>query len=112
MSFHLDEELAAPVRDLPHRHRLAGERVEARDLHLSASLEARIVRRQRLGGRLAEQPYRFTIRGVDPQRARVSLYDPLTGEFGAAAVTGRGAGGISVELGLTDVPRLLFIDVT
>lgn len=59
---------------------------------------------------LGTEPFRLTIRGVDPGRAGVSLYDPLSGRFAAAAVTGRDASAIVVELGLTDAPRLLFID--
>jgi hypothetical protein len=61
---------------------------------------------------LGEEPYRLTIRGFDPKRVRVSLYDPLTGRFAAAAVTGREGGGMTVELDLSDSPRLLFLDVT
>ena len=59
---------------------------------------------------LGAESFRLTIRGVDPGRAAVSLYDPLSGRFAAAAVTGRDASAIVVELGLTDAPRLLFID--
>jgi len=61
---------------------------------------------------LGEEPYRLMIGGVDPKRARVSLYDPLAGRFAAAAVTGREGGGVTVELDLSDSPRLLFLDVT
>lgn len=59
---------------------------------------------------LVEEPFRLTIQGVDPQRSRVSLYDPLTGAFRPAAITERGKAGIRVEVGLNDSPRLLFIE--
>ncbi len=59
---------------------------------------------------LPNEPFRITIAGVDGVHARVSLYDPLSGEFAPVRVAGRQASKVVVDIDATDSPRMLFID--
>lgn len=58
---------------------------------------------------LPEEPYRLTVAGVDARRARVSLYDPLTGRLAPARATATEGGRLEIELLLTDSPRILVL---
>jgi hypothetical protein len=59
---------------------------------------------------LAPETFRLRIGGVDADRTRVSLYDPLTDESAPASIVERSDDEVVVELSLTDAPRLLQVD--
>jgi hypothetical protein len=56
------------------------------------------------------QRYRITLRGVDGRKATVTCYDPLTDTSPAITVDGRSGGQLSIDVELTDAPRLLEVD--
>jgi hypothetical protein len=55
------------------------------------------------------EQFRLTIGGVDGARARVKLFDPLTGAHPQARIIARDGDKIVVQLPATDSPRLLTI---
>lgn len=56
---------------------------------------------------LPQEVYRFTLSGVNPATASASATDPLTGSSVPVKITGRGSNSISLEIPLTDYPRML-----
>ena len=56
---------------------------------------------------LPQEVFRFTVSGVDPATASASATDPLTGNSIPVKITGRGADSVSLEIPLTDYPRVL-----
>jgi hypothetical protein len=58
---------------------------------------------------LAPEAYGVKLRGVSPG-ARVSAYDPVTGDAPAVRVLGSDDDGLAIELQATDTPRLLVVD--
>lgn len=59
---------------------------------------------------LEPQRYRITLRGIDASKAKVTYYDPFTDTSPAVHVSGRTADRLSVDIELTDTPRLVEID--
>lgn len=51
--------------------------------------------------------FRFTISGLDPATASASATDPLTGTSVPVKITGRSGNSLSLEIPLTDYPRML-----
>ena len=60
---------------------------------------------------LAPESFAITFAGLPPGSLHVSASDPITGERVSAKVTAHSAASTTVELPLTDYPRLLTIDV-
>lgn len=58
---------------------------------------------------LPAEPYRLRLGGVGGLRARVAAFDPLTGSSVPARIVGRSRRSVTVELPLTDSPRMLRI---
>jgi hypothetical protein len=58
---------------------------------------------------LPPEAYRLELGGVDGQTATVSAYDPLSDTTVKADVVARGTDSVTVQLDLTDSPRLLQI---
>lgn len=58
---------------------------------------------------LEPQKYRITLKGIDGRKADVGYYDPLMGTSPAVSISGRAADHLSVDVELTDTPRLLEI---
>lgn len=59
---------------------------------------------------LPPQRYRITLRGLGGRKASVTCYDPVTDTSREIAVNPRPAGQLSVDVELTDTPRLLEVD--
>jgi hypothetical protein len=59
---------------------------------------------------LAPQRYRITLRGLEGSKASVTCYDPMTDSSPNIAVNAHSAGQLSIDVQLTDTPRLLEID--
>lgn len=59
---------------------------------------------------LPPETYRITLAGIDRARARVRLYDPVGDRDAPVEVLGGDDDTITLELSLTDTPRLLLID--
>jgi hypothetical protein len=58
---------------------------------------------------LPDEQFRLTIGGLDAAKATVSYSDPVTGQAKPASIVGRTPTGITVQLPVTDYPRLLTI---
>lgn len=58
---------------------------------------------------LAPQRFRITVSGIDARKAKIDCYDPLTDTSLAVRIGERAADHFSVDLELTDAPRLLEI---
>jgi hypothetical protein len=58
---------------------------------------------------LPAAPFRLVLGGLRGRRVTVSAYDPLTGKHTPARVVRRAADRVTIELDLTDSPRLLHI---
>jgi hypothetical protein len=56
---------------------------------------------------LPQEVYRLTIGGVDPDTVTASATDPITGNSVPVKITGQGSGWVSLEIPLTDYPRML-----
>jgi hypothetical protein len=59
---------------------------------------------------LPEEPYRLEIGGVNGERASVSATDPITGEITPAEIVAQTDHDVTVEMGVTDSPRVLTIE--
>jgi hypothetical protein len=59
---------------------------------------------------LPDERYELTIAGVRGVGARVTLYEPLTGKKFPVRRVGAGADRLTVEVPLTDSPRLLTLE--
>jgi hypothetical protein len=51
--------------------------------------------------------FSFTLNGVNPATAAASATDPVTGSSVPVRITARDANSITVEMPLTDYPRML-----
>jgi hypothetical protein len=58
---------------------------------------------------LPPETFRLTLAGLDPN-VRLSAQDPLTGQAVPVTVVARAAGQVTVELALTDSPRVILAD--
>jgi hypothetical protein len=56
---------------------------------------------------LPQEVFRLTIGGLDPQSTSASATDPLTGTSVPVKITGRSTNAVSLEVPLTDSPRML-----
>jgi hypothetical protein len=59
---------------------------------------------------LPAERYKLTIGGVDGASATVSATDPLSGETVPVEIVSRGSDQVTVEMGVTDSPRMLSIE--
>ncbi len=56
---------------------------------------------------LPQEVFRFTLGGVNPATVTAAATDPITGQVVPVKITGRGASSVSLEIPLTDYPRML-----
>jgi hypothetical protein len=61
---------------------------------------------------LPPEPYRMNIGGVDGETVSVTALDPVTGDSIPATIVDRGEDDVTVEMPVTDSPRLLSIEET
>jgi hypothetical protein len=61
---------------------------------------------------LPPEPYRMDIGGVDGETVSVSALDPVSGDSVPATIIDRGEDDVTVEMPVTDSPRLLSIEET
>lgn len=60
-------------------------------------------------GDLAPRKFRITLRGIDATRATIGCYDPLSDAAVSASINARSNHALSIDVELTDTPRLLEI---